>query len=194
MIESFPNNYQNKGMTDSTILQSKRGLDPAHQIEEKINKIKTIISKWRKLRPMNFGKKQKKKKPKKLEWPMNYKSPKMNNQKKNSSNHLPFRLLHHNNHKIFVNAIQLPSFSIANGTAMVPQQSFPSMAPETIEPMGLGSSAASSEPASFELVSSELAASSLQTLGWRIWKELLVSGDQVKNLTLQRHYRVYVES
>jgi hypothetical protein len=57
MIESIPNNYQNKGrkvtikieyqnkgMID-TILQSKRGLDPAHQIEEKINKIKTIISK-----------------------------------------------------------------------------------------------------------------------------------------------------
>ena len=36
--------YQNKGKID-TILQSKRGLDPAHQIEEKINKIKAIISK-----------------------------------------------------------------------------------------------------------------------------------------------------
>jgi hypothetical protein len=36
MIESIPNNYQNKGMTD-TILQPKRGLDLAHQIEEKKN-------------------------------------------------------------------------------------------------------------------------------------------------------------
>jgi hypothetical protein len=45
MIESIPNNYQNKGMTNSKILQSKRGFDPTHQIEEKINKIKTIISK-----------------------------------------------------------------------------------------------------------------------------------------------------
>jgi hypothetical protein len=44
MIESIPYNYQNKGMT-YTILQSKRGLDPAHRIKEKINKIKTIISK-----------------------------------------------------------------------------------------------------------------------------------------------------
>jgi hypothetical protein len=36
MIESIPNNYQNKGMTD-TFIQPKRGLDPAHQIEEKKN-------------------------------------------------------------------------------------------------------------------------------------------------------------
>ena len=54
MIESIPNNYQNKGMAHNTIRQSKRGLDPALQIEEKINKIKIIISKWRKLKPMNY--------------------------------------------------------------------------------------------------------------------------------------------
>jgi hypothetical protein len=38
--------------------------------------------------------------------------------------------LHRNDHKISVNAVQLLSFSIANGTAMVPQQSFPSTALE----------------------------------------------------------------
>jgi hypothetical protein len=92
---------------------------------------------------------------------MNYKSPKMNNPEKNSGNHLPHRLLHGNEHKISVNAIQLPSFSIANSTTMVPQQSFPSTAPETIEPMGPCSPAASSELVSFESASSELASSEL---------------------------------
>jgi hypothetical protein len=38
--------------------------------------------------------------------------------------------LHRNDHQISVNAVQLRSFSIANGTAMLPQQSFPSTAPE----------------------------------------------------------------
>jgi hypothetical protein len=32
-------------MANNTILKSKRGLDPTHQIEEKINKIKITISK-----------------------------------------------------------------------------------------------------------------------------------------------------
>ena len=58
MIESIPNNYQNKGMIDNTIVQFKRGLDLTHQIEEKINKIKIIISNWWKLKPMNYGKKK----------------------------------------------------------------------------------------------------------------------------------------
>jgi hypothetical protein len=141
---------------------------------------------------MNY---EKKKKQRKLEWPMNYKSPKMNNPEKNSGNHLPHCLLHRNDHKISVNAVQLchsplptapppspspstlpsetpimPSSPITVSQtvgAMVPQQSFPLTAPETIKPMSPDSSVASSKPASFESANSEPAVSSLQTLGWR---------------------------